>query len=281
MILVLMWMSLMKSVQPPLRLETPSKPPPVSNLHVGGPSRPPQFGRPNVQGSMTRNHQGPQFSKPPQHVAQPLRSIEQPHQENHAKNQGPPRNIPGMSALPPTPQVTPNRPNEPAGPALASKPDEKLITFQKPNNKPGPPANPANPPVGFFTGRAAFNMDENTVLSSDKSPAFDPHRPTTIPRSAGIDHSKSSPIPKKIIQPNQMARPNFENPSANITRQIGMPPGRSAYRPPSIALSGMNGGVKRSLDSGNANRSTTGPDPGLHLNLPPQLGGNSIKRPKT
>lgn len=143
--------------------------------------------------------------------------------------------------------MTPNRLHETPTPVPDTKINKKPPPGDNQNSNPNlqQPPQPNNVTVGFFTGRAAFNIDENTVLNPDTLPAFDPRRPTTIPRSAGIDHSKSSPIPRKVVQPNPVPRPNFETPSASGMRQIGLPPGRSPYRPPSMAPPNLNSGVKR------------------------------------
>jgi DNA repair and recombination protein RAD52 len=106
---------------------------------------------------------------------------------------------------------------------------------------------PHNPPVGFFTGRAALNLDGENSMIPDQAPVFNPHRPTTLPRSSGIDHTKSSPIPRKHIQGQvgaaALSPPNFQNPSLAVNRQIGAPPQRNAFRAPGMA------GTKRAAES--------------------------------
>ncbi|KAI5778201.1 hypothetical protein EDC01DRAFT_622927 [Geopyxis carbonaria] len=87
-----------------------------------------------------------------------------------------------------------------------------------------------NPPIGFYTGRAALDKDGNIPIDPER---FDPHRQTTIPRSAGVDHSTSSPVHKRKLAQVPAARTNFDNPSLNVNRQIGLPPSRTAgYRSP-------------------------------------------------
>jgi DNA repair and recombination protein RAD52 len=116
---------------------------------------------------------------------------------------------------------------------------------------------PHNPPVGFYTGRAALNLEGSNGIIPEQAPAFNPHKPTTIPRSAGIDHTKSSPVPRKQIQGNPLgpsspsagfSPPNIQNPSLTPGRQIGVPPpGRTtAFRAPGLA------GTKRTADSHNS-----------------------------
>lgn len=104
------------------------------------------------------------------------------------------------------------------------------------------------PPVGFFSGRAVKDLPEGETTIVHNM-AFDPRRPTSLPRTAGIDHSTSSPVKRKIVDLSTTNRPNFANPSQQAHRQIGLPPGRSPYRPPSMAPPG-NGfnGLKRGPD---------------------------------
>ena len=148
-----------------------------------------------------------------------------------------------------------------------------------------------NPPVGFFTGRAALGLEGNNNIIPDTSPAFNPKRPTTIPRSAGIDHNKSSPIPRKVqattAAPHNIARPNFENPSLNPHRMIGAPPGRGGFRAPGAAP----GGIKRPADqypsanhTNNNGRVSLGQVPAQRLNDNQSVNNNNndqVKRPRT
>lgn len=123
----------------------------------------------------------------------------------------------------------------------------------------GQPETPENipsnhAPVGFYASRIALNLQgEHKVIPADQTQAFNPHKETTIPRSHGIDHSKSSPVVRKQIQPSGGAmspypRRNFENPSLNLNRQIGAPPqpprGAGNFRQPTA----ITGGVKRPAD---------------------------------
>ncbi|RPB09739.1 hypothetical protein P167DRAFT_526783 [Morchella conica CCBAS932] len=122
------------------------------------------------------------------------------------------------------------------------------------NGGPETPKNPSpqNQPVGFFSGRAVIDAGGENKLIPDQALAFNPHHQTSIPRSLGIDHSKSSPIARKGLTGPQgpaggaYVRPNFENPSLNTNRQIGMPPqarGSGSFRQP-----GPSAGVKRPAD---------------------------------
>jgi hypothetical protein len=111
---------------------------------------------------------------------------------------------------------------------------------QQPPSPSSPTPHGHSPPIGFFTGRAALSLKSEGDTLPDAAPAFNPHRPTAIPRSAGIDHTKSSPITRKMLQPTSTT--DFVNPSLTPGRQIGMPrtPGRSAFKAPAMAA-----GVKR------------------------------------
>ena len=118
---------------------------------------------------------------------------------------------------------------------------------------------PTPPPTGFVNSRAAEILNtENRGSQSPEVPAFNPHVSGNIPRTKGIDHSKSAPISRQIVTKaaNGIAnggsgapppRMNFVNPQADSNRKIGMPmsvvpsplANRSAYKPPRPA------GVKR------------------------------------
>ncbi|KAH0614523.1 uncharacterized protein H6S33_000159 [Morchella sextelata] len=154
------------------------------------------------------------------------------------------------------------------------------------NGGPETPKNPSqNQPVGFFSGRAVIDADGENKLIPDQALAFNPHHQTSIPRSLGIDHSKSSPIARKGLTGPQgpaggaYVRPNFENPSLNTNRQIGMPPqarGSGSFRQP-----GPSAGVKRPADvtdAGNDFRPTLGDAAGTNLNKQTTNFGNDVKR---
>ena len=88
-----------------------------------------------------------------------------------------------------------------------------------------------------------MNLNGENDSIPEQAPAFDPHRPTTIARSAGIDHTKSSPVARKTVQGQTsttgtgFSPPNFQNPSLTPNRQIGMPPSRGSgpFRAPGLA----------------------------------------------
>lgn len=126
--------------------------------------------------------------------------------------------------------------NKPPAPVMNSGPPEQAPTTMQGGHA---------PPAGFFSGRAVKDLPEGDTTIVQNM-AFDPRRPTSLPRTAGIDHSTSSPVKRKIVDSSTTNRPNFANPSQQAHRQIGLPPGRSPYRPPSMAPPG-NGfnGLKR------------------------------------
>ncbi|PWW72435.1 hypothetical protein C7212DRAFT_301994 [Tuber magnatum] len=150
--------------------------------------------------------------------------------------------------------------------------------------------------VGFFTSKVLLDPNNNQkVLQGDSGiippdHVFNPHKESTIPRSAGIDHSKSSPVPRKHIQTgggtgSPFARKNFENPSSELNRQIGQPPlprGTGAFRQPTPSV----GGIKRPADT-NTPGAASGPGrPALgdsletRLNTQTSAFGNDSKRVK-
>jgi DNA repair and recombination protein RAD52 len=121
---------------------------------------------------------------------------------------------------------------------------------------------PTPPPTGFVNSRAAEILNtENRGPQLPAVPAFNPHVSGNIPRTKGIDHSKSTPISRQVVTKNangganggnnaQPPRMNFVNPQADANRKIGMPmsgvpsplSNRSAYKPPGPA------GVKRTSE---------------------------------
>lgn len=148
---------------------------------------------------------------------------------------------------PPAPRPSPTNVNP--VPKQPSKPPENKPSILSAVNEPPEQALTAGPgghaaPVGFFSGRAVKDLPEGDTTIA-QSMAFDPRRPTSLPRTAGIDHSTSSPVKRKVVN-SATSRPNFANPSQQTYRQIGLPPGRSPYRPPSMAPpSNGSHGLKR------------------------------------
>ncbi|RPA90644.1 hypothetical protein L873DRAFT_1717028 [Choiromyces venosus 120613-1] len=177
---------------------------------------------------------------------------------------------------------------QPSGPKL-TPPHEipqsvPILPAPSLNGQPETPINyHTNAHVGFLTSKALLDPKNNQkVLQGDSGiippdHAFNPRKESTIPRSAGIDHSKSSPVPRKQIQAgggtgSPFARKNFENPSSEPHRQIGQPPlprGTGAFRQPTPSF----GGIKRPADT-NAPGATSGPGR-------PTLGDSSETRLNT
>ena len=103
------------------------------------------------------------------------------------------------------------------------------------------------PPVGFFTARAAETIQSSTGLPS-KSASFNPHLESpSIRKTVGVDHSKTKPVGKDVIgaSPSHILspamRPNIVHPQVEKPRRIGMPlstnniiPNRGSYRPPQM-----------------------------------------------
>lgn len=105
-------------------------------------------------------------------------------------------------------------------------------------------ASDREPPVGFFTARAAESL-QNGPGSSVKAPAFNPHLESpSIRKTAGVDHTKTKPIGREVVgaAPSPMPkRANFVNPETDKTRRVGMPVGaaspmqnRASYKPPQM-----------------------------------------------
>ena len=101
-----------------------------------------------------------------------------------------------------------------------------------------------NPPVGFFTARAAESLQKGTALPTNV-PAFNPHLESpSIRKTAGIDHTKTKPVRTESIGLPAAAGPprtNFVNPQADRARRVGMPAtaasplqNRGSYKPPQM-----------------------------------------------
>ena len=105
------------------------------------------------------------------------------------------------------------------------------------------------PPVGFFTARAAETL-QNTAAVPSNVPLFNPHLESpSIRKTAGIDHTKTKPVNRETLgapqqstkTPVPVMRGNFVNPQADQARRIGMPGGagsplqnRTSYKPPQM-----------------------------------------------
>ncbi|KAF8474943.1 hypothetical protein BDZ91DRAFT_712041 [Kalaharituber pfeilii] len=196
-------------------------------------------------------------------------------QPPRGQTMGPPQQRPQQSSHQP-PQNNPPRSNTPTN-SIPALPAPQLNT---PHNS----SNQQNPPVEFFSARAAKSLQSDAIPA--EAPVFNPHHQTSIPRSVGIDHSKSSPVPRKLLGnqgvgasglANTAPKLDFTNPSGfNGARQIGMPPSagpqlnRTPYKPPSTvglpqAYQG-GAGIKRPADNSG---------PGIGQNYRPALNDAS------
>ena len=101
-----------------------------------------------------------------------------------------------------------------------------------------------NPPVGFFTARAAETLQNGTTLPSN-IPTFNPHSESpSIRKTAGVDHTKTKPVRAETIGGPATAIPPknyFVNPQTDKTRRVGMPlcaasplSNRGSYKPPQM-----------------------------------------------
>lgn len=137
------------------------------------------------------------------------------------------------------------------------------------------------PPIGFFTARAAQSLQNNPGLPL-KAPAFNPHLESpSIRKTAGVDHSKTKPVGREAVgAPSPVAivppRSNFVNPQTDKTRRIGMPvvaasplQNRSSYKPPQM---------KRPVPEGGGPRLALGDVTPASVNVPAGVGGESKRQ---
>ncbi|KAI4146203.1 MAG: hypothetical protein LQ341_002150 [Variospora aurantia] len=149
---------------------------------------------------------------------------------------------------------------------------------------------PSNPPLGFFTARAAESVQTCSGLPL-KAPSFNLHLESpSIRKTAGVDHSKTKPVGKDVISPALQlpaaisaanGRPNLVNPQADKARRVGMPVGsasplsnRGSYKPPQM---------KRGADGNplHLSRPALGDVTSTTVNAPGDSGGGDAKRQKT
>lgn len=114
-----------------------------------------------------------------------------------------------------------------------------------------------DPPVGFFTARAAESLQGGPGLPLTAS-AFNPHLESpSIRKTAGVDHTKTKPVAREVFgAPPQPALPraSFANPLSDQTRRVGMPMGvasplqnRGSYKPPQMKRAVENSGPRSAL----------------------------------
>ncbi|EFQ98739.1 DNA repair and recombination protein rad22 [Nannizzia gypsea CBS 118893] len=138
---------------------------------------------------------------------------------------------------------------------------------------------PEDPVVGFFSARAAEALINDPHTAAKSAPVFDPQFDSpSIRKTAGIDHTSSSPIVRKSLQalqqqagkvPSPGARANTatsNNGGPNGPGPSGRPPMTSSYRPP----------IRRSMGAattGNVNNLPNMPPP-IRNNNSPGNGGH-------
>ena len=114
-----------------------------------------------------------------------------------------------------------------------------------------------NPPVGFFTARAAESLQNGPDLPM-KAPAFNPHSESpSIRKTAGVDHTKTKPVGREavgMLPQATVARANFINPQSDKRRRVGMPvaaasplQNRGSYKLPQLKRPAENSGLRLAL----------------------------------
>ena len=114
-----------------------------------------------------------------------------------------------------------------------------------------------NPPVGFFTARAAESLQNGPGLPV-KAPAFNPHLESpSIRKTAGVDHTRTKPVGREAVgvpPQSSVLRANFVNARSDKTRRVGMPLGaasplqnRGSYKPPQMKRPVENTGPRLAL----------------------------------
>ena len=137
-----------------------------------------------------------------------------------------------------------------------------------------------DPPVGFFTARAAETL-QNAQGPPPKVSAFNPHLESpSIRKTAGVDHTKTKPVNRDLITTPAIICPqqrgsNVVNPQADKARKLGMPgagsplQNRGSYKPPQM---------KRAVDAVAPARSALGDVTNASVNAPTGDGSADVKR---
>ncbi|KAI9696999.1 MAG: DNA repair protein rad52 [Candelina mexicana] len=294
------------------------RPPVIRGHSVSGPL-PPQNGvlAPQVNPSgrpVTHSSNNPQTpintkttsNMPPQsRMAAPNGAItgaQRPQQAMAATTQ----NVPNVQharqgqpvAVPPQYTANGQQPKGAAQPAPQS-PARQSTNQSEHKDITAPPAPPLGhePPIGFYTARAAESLQNPDGVPPDV-PVFNPHLESpSIRKTSGVDHTKSKPVnrelagvppPPPLTNLNTPAaltvtRANFVNPQLDVSRRIGMPgagasplQNRTSYKPPQM---------KRPAESSGVPQQQQQPRPPLgdvstnQLTTPSDVGGD-IKRPR-
>jgi DNA repair and recombination protein RAD52 len=242
-------------VRPPARTHGANQPLPPQikpsaqqNNGMATPSRPPQarMAAPSIE----NRAQPPPAQRNPPHEQRPL-----PAQQNDSTKAN-------SSA------VIPNPPQTSSG-TYSSSPGHTSQHFatgpqpgpgQPQQQNPQPPNQPHIPPVGFYSARVATTLNNASEGPAPAVPQFNPHSESpSIRKTVGIDHSRSIPVKRAAMgvaetaiiplpgtREGMPAPPapvrDFVNPSADVHRRIGAPPG-GMHSP--MAKGGMNGSAYR------------------------------------
>lgn len=147
--------------------------------------------------------------------------------------------------------------NKPISNAALPEQDNQRTTYPPQPHSPSldcPNYQGHEPPVGFFTARAAESLQAGPNPAI-KAPLFNPHLESpSIRKTAGIDHTKTKPVnrdlteaappplpPPSVATAGSMPRGNVVNPQTDRARRVGMPAGagsplhnRGSYKPPQM-----------------------------------------------
>ena len=227
-----------------------AQPLPVPRTGLNRPPPPPVNGNTGPQTpSLSRNSYNPQQIKPGVPVYNGPTNNPKPHQI--AAPPGGLSRPQGSHIVPPAGSSTGPARAGPPGQGFQGQVQQNAPQVQKsgdlsPRHAAGPLEH--EPPVGFFTARAAQTLQHTTGLPVNAL-AFNPHQDSpSIRKTAGVDHTKSKPVGRDAIPvPGALGntipplRANFVNPQADQTRRIGMPGGaasplanRTSYKAPGM-----------------------------------------------
>ncbi|OBT69687.1 hypothetical protein VE03_00831 [Pseudogymnoascus sp. 23342-1-I1] len=223
----------------PQQMQAPSRPQPQNNAQMAG-ARPPQPrpqhpSQPQTPNGLSRSNSaaGRGISQPPN--AQPT-GIPQGAVPGHGRV----LNQPNRQRTPPPP------PNGSASPGFTrpQNPDSDSTAHQT-----FPPPD-GNPPIGFFSAKAALPTDGAAPDVLPKPAVFNPHSESpSIRKTPGIDHTKTIPVNRNFKQappppaaaaPVQRGNINVVNPQLDATRRVGAPGSpsplgnRGSYKPPTM-----------------------------------------------
>ncbi len=262
-----------QSIPAPANLQNSALPPQVN-----------QNGRPTVQSSnnpqnptntRTSSHIPPQSpmaaphgningaQRPQQAPAPTAQNV--PNQQHIRQGQPlvPNTSHPTANALQPKPAAQP----APQSPARQIQLPPSAQNDQKETQQQAPPVAPLThePPVGFFTARAAESLQNPNAVPPDV-PVFNPRLESpSIRKTVGVDHTKSKPVNRELVGAPQPPAPlansttpnappanrtNFVNPQVDASRKIGMPgaaasplQNRNSYKPPQMKRPAESNGV--------------------------------------